>query len=155
MEEEKKVITFDFDDTLALSHWDEEVDWWVHDGPQDYMMQRFRDFKEKGYKVYIVTSRHKNQEDNTRPSSTTVADFVQKYNLQPDGIFFTDGRPKIKRLLSLGSIMHHDDDPGDILDARANNIEAVVSDPYEDYEKLKASEEKLRGQKDDRHIGTD
>tara|TARA_B100000131_G_C17860003_1_gene509640 strand:- start:220 stop:690 length:471 start_codon:yes stop_codon:yes gene_type:complete len=156
MKEEKKVITFDFDDTLALSHWDEDIDWWVHDGPQDYMMKRFSDFKEKGYKVYIVTSRHEDQEDNTRPTSTTVADFVQKHNLQPDGIYFTNGQPKIKRLLSLGSAMHHDDDPGDILDARANGIKAVISDPYGDYQSHEASEMKLRGNSNDEdHIETD
>ncbi len=43
--------------------------------------------------------------------------------------------------------MHHDDDAGDILDARANNIKAVVSDPYGDYEKLEAAELQRREQK--------
>ena len=54
--EEKKIRVFDFDDTLSLSHWDKEIDWWVHDGPHDEMIQRFNNFKEKGYIIYIVTS---------------------------------------------------------------------------------------------------
>jgi len=129
--EENKVVTFDFDDTLALSHWDEDIDWWVHDGPYDVMMKKFFDFKEKGYTIYIVTSRHESQEGETRPSSTTVIDFVNKYNLKPDGIFFTDGRLKASKLKELGTILHHDDDLEEIRAAEAVGINTVLSNPYD------------------------
>ena len=154
-EEGQKVVTFDFDDTLSLSHWGEEEDDWVHDGPHKMMIERIKKFiADPSVTVYIVTSRYENREEESQenPNQKAVGEFLNEQGIDVEGIFFTNGKSKIETLLKLGSILHHDDDPGDILDAREHNIEAFVSDPYGDYNKLEASELKLRNQqnKDDK-----
>ena len=145
-EEKQKVVTFDFDDTLALSHWDEEEDNWAHDGPHNVMIQEIKKFStDPSTKVFIVTSRHKKNESVAleNPSQRAVKEFLSLHNINVDGVHFTNGQPKIETLLKLNSSRHHDDDPEDIRDAKENGIEAVVSDPYGDYEKLKVSTEKV------------
>ena len=44
----------------------------------------------------------------------------------------------------MGSVMHHDDDPEDILDAEKNGLVAVPSDPYGIFNKLRVQYEKER-----------
>ena len=146
-EEEKKVITFDFDDTLALSHWDEEEDDWAHDKPHKQMIDRIRGFlQDSSIVIYVVTSRFEKNEPNAleNPNQKAVLEFLEEQGLDVEGVLFTNGQPKIETLLKLGSLMHHDDDAGDILDARDHGIEAVVSDPYGDYSNLESSEIKKR-----------
>lgn len=148
---EQEVVTFDFDDTLSLSHWDDEVDWWVHDGPHDAFIDKLNQYlTDPSKKVLIVTSRFEDKEQDSleHPDKMAVQEFLDKYNIKVDGIHFTNGQPKIETLLSLKSTIHHDDDPGDIIDARNNDIEAVVSDPYDDYKDLESQELKDRGTED-------
>jgi len=138
-EERQKVVTFDFDDTLALSHWDEEKDNWTHDGPHDMMLQEIQKFiNDPNTKVFIVTSRHQKNESAAlkNPSQKAVQEFLDLHNINVDGIHFTNGQSKIETLFKLNSSRHHDDDPEDIRDAKENGIETVVSDPYGDYKKL-------------------
>ena len=141
-EEENNVVTFDFDDTLSLSHWGEEEDDWVHDGPNGPFIEKLKKHKAHGDTVYVVTSRFEKHEQRSleNPNQKAVQEFLDENGIDVDGIYFTNGQPKIETLLQLGSKMHHDDDPGDILDSRENEIEAIVSDPYGDYKKLEASE---------------
>ena len=149
-QEEQRVITFDFDDTLSLSHWGEKEDNWVNDGPNFPMIEKFKEYiNNPSIKVYVVTSRYEKDEPKSfeNPDQYSVKQFLDEHGLKVDGLYFTNGQPKIETLLQLASTMHHDDDAGDILDARANNIEAVVSDPYGDYEKLEAAELQRREQK--------
>ena len=146
-EQKKRVVTFDFDDTLSLSHWGEEEDDWVHDGPHESMIDRIKKFiADPSNTVYIVTSRFEKHEPQSlkKPNQQAVQQFLDDYDINVDGIFFTNGQPKIETLLKLQSTLHHDDDPGDILDARDHDIEAIVSDPYNDYGSLEASELKSR-----------
>ena len=141
-QEETSVVTFDFDDTLSLSHWGEEEDEWVHDGPHKSFVDKIQQYKNNGNTVYVVTSRTENYEPQAleNPNQRAVQEFLDEHGISVDGVYFTNGQSKIETLLQLGSTIHHDDDPGDILDARSNNIEAVVSDPYGDYKDLEASE---------------
>ena len=146
-EEEQKVITFDFDDTLALSHWGEEEDNWVHDGPHEQMIEKIKAYLgDPSITVYIVTSRFEKNEADALENQyqKSVREFIEEYGLNVKDVFFTNGKPKIETLLKLGSSLHHDDDPGDILDAREHDIEAVVSDPNGDYSNLESSEIKKR-----------
>ena len=143
---ESRVITFDFDDTLSLSHWGEEEDDWVYDGPNLPFIEKLKKYKAAGDTVYVVTSRYEKYEESSLEKSDqrAVQEFLDEHGIDVDGVYFTNGQPKIETLLQLGSTMHHDDDPGDILDSRENDIEAVVSDPYGDYKNLEASELALR-----------
>ena len=155
-EDEQGVATFDFDDTLAISHWDDEKGF-IHDRENQEMIDRLMDYHKKGFKIYIVTSRSEEKQDENgkwysfnpkiKPPERYIEDyqmpvqkFVEQYKLPIQDVIFTSGQSKIETLKGLHSKVHHDDDPGDILDARANNIKAVISDPYGDYEELEASE---------------
>ena len=138
----RKIVTFDFDDTISLSHWSDEVDGWEHIGPHTPFIEKLRMHKLKGNTIYIVTSRHEKYESQAEATShqRSVQEFVDDYNLPVDGIYFTNGKSKIETLLTLGSKIHHDDDPEDITDAIENGIEAIISDPYGDYAELAQAE---------------
>ena len=144
---EDKIITFDFDDTLSLSHWGEEEDDWVHDGPHLPMIKRYKRYQEQGYKLYIVTSRYQEYLDtagnwytflpNIKPQKKyfpnfqmSVAEFVEEYNLDPVDIIFTNGKLKVDVLKKLQAAVHHDDDLEEIEAAKNAGIETVLSDPY-------------------------
>ncbi len=148
-EENDNVVTFDFDDTLSLSHFDREKDDWVHDGPHLPMIGKFNKYKDLGYKVFIVTTRHQEYKDDQgwytlypktsnnkegkkyfSPDQRAVEQFIEEYNLEPDGIFFTNGDLKVKTLLKLRSSVHHDDDLEEIEAAKEADIKTVISEPY-------------------------
>ena len=59
---------------------------------------------------------------------TSVADFVELHALPIDGIFFTNGMLKFKKLIELESIRHHDDNPSEVeaIKQYAPHIEVVV-----------------------------
>ena len=150
------IVTFDFDDTLSLSHWGEEEDDWVYDGPHQEMMDILMDYHRKGSKIFIVTSRHKELQDeegkwfrhmpNRNPPrkyfeefQMPVWKFVKKHGLPIQDVIFTNGKVKAKAedgLIEIGSDVHHDDDPEEIKAAEEAGIKAVVSDPYGDYKSL-------------------
>jgi len=153
-QEEPKVVTFDFDDTLALSNWDEEEGNWAHIGPHKSFIDKLQQYKNKGNTVYVVTSRNEKYESQAleNPNQKAVQEFLDEHGINVDGVYFTNGQSKIETLLQLGSTIHHDDDPGDILDARANDIEAIISDPYGDYGELEASELQQREQEPEEEL---
>jgi len=153
-QEEPVVVTFDFDDTLALSDWDEEEGTWSHAGPHESFIEKLQQHKNNGSTVYVVTSRNEKYEPHAleNPNQKAVQEFLDEYGIAVDGVYFTNGRPKIETLLQLGSTIHHDDDPGDILDSRANNIEAIISDQYGDYNELEASELQQREQEPEEEL---
>ena len=138
------VITFDFDDTLSLSHWDNEEDDWVHDGPHLPMIKKYKEYKNDGYKVYIVTSRYQEFLDKDgnwytlyphvtpskkyfSKSQMPIGKFIEEYNLNPDGVLFTDGKLKIETLKHLNSTIHHDDDIEELEAAEKEVIKTVIS----------------------------
>ena len=136
-----RVVTFDFDDTLSLSHWDEEKEVFVHDGPHNLFIEKLKEHKQAGDTVYIVTSRNERFEERAlqNPAQKSILEFVDEYQLPVDGIYFTNGKSKIETLLNLQSSIHHDDDLEDINDAEANGIKAIISDPYDNIKILKES----------------
>jgi len=131
-DKDERVITFDFDDTLSLSHFDKEQDDWVHDGPHLPMIRQYKKYKNEGYKVFIITARYIDQEEKAKnnPQQKSVEEFVEEYNLSPEGIFFTNGNLKTDTLKSLNSSLHYDDDIEEIEAAHAAGIKTVLSDPY-------------------------
>jgi FMN phosphatase YigB (HAD superfamily) len=144
------IVTFDFDDTLSLSHWGEEEDDYVHDGPHQEMVDLLMDYNRKGTKIFIVTSRYKEMQDEERkwfrhfPNMTPprkyfkeyqmpVWEFVKKHGLPVQDVIFTNGDLKTKAedgLIEIGSDIHHDDDMEEIEAAEAAGIKTIVSDPY-------------------------
>lgn len=105
-----KVVTFDFDNTIVFSHdqigEDGEQDWMVG-GANPYTIGLIKKFKSKDYTVFIVTSRQQHLE---RPHDN-VKKILQDLKLEVDGVFYTNGERKARKLYELGSSMHFDDDP--------------------------------------------
>jgi len=156
-EQKPAIATFDFDSTLALSRWDEEVGDFVYDGPHQEMINRLIDYNKEGTVVFIVTSRNREMQDeegrwfihtnsSTHPKKyipeyqMAVWDFVKKHGLPVQDVVFTNGELKAEAedgLVELGSDVHHDDDPEENAAAEKAGIKTVISDPYGDYEDLK------------------
>jgi hypothetical protein len=146
-EQEKKVVTFDFDDTLSKSDFNDETGTWKHVGTYEPMMKRIKYFiNDPDTIVYIITSRYEDREHESleNEDQRAVQEFLDEHGLNVDGVYFTNGKPKIKTLQDLNSSMHHDDDPEDILDAETAGIAAVPSDPYGIFNKLRVQYEKER-----------
>ena len=151
------IVTFDFDSTLALSRWDDEMDDFVYEGPHQEMIDKLFDYHKKGAVIYIVTSRNKELQDekqrwfiNTPNSNRPVKylpdyqmpvwKFVKDNGLPVKDVIFTNGKLKAEAedgLVELGSDIHHDDDPEENAAAEKAGIRTVISDPYGDYEDLK------------------
>ena len=104
--EESNVISFDFDDTLALV--DSE---YQYIGPNGPLLSLFKQFKDKGFEVYIVTSRlERNEEMYRKRGDITINLFVAEHGLNPDRIIFTNLKDKVHTLRRVGAILHFDDD---------------------------------------------
>jgi hypothetical protein len=95
-----KVITFDFDETLAI--WEYEK----HNKKNknypnikicDIMLKLFN----KGFDIHIVTSRHKSR-------AYDVENFIERYDLPVKDVHYAAGR-KAKILKDLNSKVHFDD----------------------------------------------
>jgi peptidoglycan hydrolase-like protein with peptidoglycan-binding domain len=96
-----------------------------------------------------VTSRYEDREAQSleNEEQRAVQEFLDEHGLNVDGVYFTNGNAKIETLKNLNSSMHHDDDPEDILDAEEAGLEAIPSDPYGIFGKLRNAYEKERNQK--------
>ena len=105
----KTTIAFDFDWTLRFPDGD----------PVEKNVKLFHRFKRNGHTVYIVTS---------RPSDmfADLEAFVKQHNLQPDGIFYTEGQSKAPTLKKLDVDVFFDDDDVEIDDATDANIKAFL-----------------------------
>ena len=104
--ETPKVVSFDFDDTLALV--DSE---YQYIGPNSPLLSLFAEFQNRGFKVYIVTSRlEKNEEMYRERGDMTVNLFISEHGLSPDGIIFTNLEDKVHTLKRIGAVLHFDDD---------------------------------------------
>ena len=156
-EQKPAIVTFDFDSTLILSRWDDEISDYVYDGPHQEMIDKLRDYHKQGAVIYIVTSRSTEKEDQERqwfvetPNSNRPVKYIPEYQmpvwkfvkdtgLPVKDVVFTNGKLKARAedgLVELGADIHHDDDPEENAAAEAAGIKTVISDPYGDYEDLK------------------
>ena len=109
------LVTFDFDNTLTISRWDEEEETFTHVGPNLVMLQCLKAHLAMGNEVMIVTSRHEKNEDNppsTFNDSPRVRQFLEEQGILQSisSIHFTNGDWKGPLLEALESSRHHDDD---------------------------------------------
>ena len=104
------VVTFDFDQTVVKSFMNKNTDGqeqYQYGGVNKEIIKRIKSFKSSGKTTFIVTSRQKHLEDD----DSSVKSLLDKLKIEVDGIFYTDGEPKAKKLYELGSTLHFDDDP--------------------------------------------
>ncbi len=111
------LVTFDFDQTLTVSRWDEENEDFVHMGPNLVMVQCLKAHLDMGNEVHIVTSRHEKFEKVGHHDAPRVSDFLRSEGIfgQISGIHFTNGEWKADTIKRLGSLRHHDDDEEELI----------------------------------------
>jgi len=121
-EKEKKIYSFDFDNTLAKYKIDPlDNERTVYDGPHEENLNKLKQLVADGNTVYIVTARHKD-EPLYHDISPTPEGFVEEQNLTVDGIYYTNGQLKAPKLLKLGVTEHWDDSKEEITAADAVGI---------------------------------
>jgi hypothetical protein len=114
------IVTFDFDDTLTQTQWNNEEECFMFVGPNTIICNTLREHLLLGDEVHIVTSRlgpDMNADGLSIPGhgQPSVVAFLQEH--MPDvkdklaGIHFTSGALKWATLHDLGSEKHFDDDP--------------------------------------------
>ena len=104
------VVTFDFDNTIVKSFLNKTVDGnetYQFGGVNKEIIKRIKSFKQSGKTVFIVTSRDNHLEDE----ESSVRSMLNRLNIEVDGVFYTNGELKAKKLYELGSTLHYDDDP--------------------------------------------
>ena len=123
----KKVITVDFDETLAKTHnvWDPKSPWGhghLEGGTLTPIKEIFEivfDHSKKGYDIWIVTFR-------LLKDTGEVEQFVKDHNLPIKGIISTGGKSKLPHLQELGSLLHIDDNPNVIVEAFESGINGIL-----------------------------
>ena len=111
------VVTFDFDDTLTQTQWDNEEECFIFVGPNLSMCRMLRKHISMGDKVHIVTSRtgpSMNHEGILHPGGQpSIQAFLESHlsdvRDRLAGVHFVGGL-KRQTLLELGSTKHFDDD---------------------------------------------
>ena len=104
------VVTFDFDQTVVKSFLNQTEDGqeiYQYGGVNKEVIKRIKAFKRAGKTVFIVTSRDNHLEEG----ESSVRALLDKFKIDVDGIFYTNGEPKAQKLYELGSTLHFDDDP--------------------------------------------
>ena len=127
-------ITFDFDNTIAMSHMDiksKDVKY-IFDGYNNKVIQLIQNHISKGDDIHIVTSRFEDKEGMF--PDDTVEKHLEKLALSayfwPDRVHYTNGAGKRQKLEELGSTLHYDDDMQEHID----NFGGIpVKNPYDFY----------------------
>ena len=114
-----KVLTVDFDDTLATT----TTSGWGGDSLQP--IQRILDFVQdkaaSGWAVHVVTFRSENDKRE-------VTDFIKGYKLPVRSVQCTDGKNKVPTLKKLGSKLHVDDHVETCMLATLAGIDVLLVD---------------------------
>ena len=130
-----KVITFDFDNTIAMSHMDfssGDVEY-IFDGYNEPIINLLKNYINDGHDVHIVTSRTEEKEGMF--PDDTVEIHLNKLGLSnyflPDKVHYTNGALKAQKLKELGSVLHYDDD----IEENINNFGKIkTKNPYDSYQ---------------------
>ena len=126
------VITFDFDDTMVMSHMliKENKPVFVFDGYNNKIIDLIRSHIANGDDVHIVTARSKDKESLFPEFSVPV--YLDKLSLghyfTPERIHYTESALKLEILQKLGSMLHYDDS----LEEISNNFGKIrVKNPFD------------------------
>ena len=131
----KQTVTFDFDNTIAMSYMDLEADdpKYVFQGYNKPIIDIIRQHISDGDEVYIVTSRKKATQ--FQDPNDTVLVHLEKLGLDsyflPNRLFYTNGKPKLDVLRQIGSQIHWDDDIEELVALK--NTEITIKNPLEFY----------------------
>ena len=118
----RKLVTFDFDDTLTLPVKD-KGGYWVSGGsvPNEKTIATMKDIAARGHEVAIVTSRICSD-----GSKEKIAMFVMEHELPVErDVVFTNKEWKADFLEEMGSVLHFDDSKDELERIEAKGIQAV------------------------------
>ena len=130
-----KKISFDFDNTIAMSYmtYVDEKPVPVFQGYNDKVIKKIKKHIKGGDDIYIVTARTKELEP--RFPDQNVHYHLEKLGLKeyfwPDRVIYTAAGPKVKILTNLGVEKHYDDSIEEHYDALNANYEVIQ--PLDDY----------------------
>ena len=134
MKMSKKVVTFDFDNTIAMSHMDlssGDVKY-VFDGYNKSIINLIKQYIDDNYDVHIVTSRF--EEKESLFPNDTIKKHLDRLSLRhyftDQRIHYTNGSLKVQKLKELASTLHYDDDMEEHID---NFGKITVKNPYDFY----------------------
>jgi len=129
-----KTITFDFDNTIAMSHMD------ISSGDVKFIFEEYnkniinliKKHINDGYDVHIVTARDPAKE--ALFPNDTIRTHLDKLSLShyftPERVHYTSDTPKLPTLQKLGSTLHYDDNMQEHID----NFGGIpVKHPYDFY----------------------
>ena len=118
----RKLVTFDFDDTLTLPIKD-KGGYWVSGGsvPNEKTIATMKEIAARGHEVAIVTSRI-----STKTSKERIAMFVMEHELPVErDVVFTNKEWKADVLDEMGSVLHFDDSKDELERIEAKGIQVV------------------------------
>ena len=112
------VITFDFDDTLTQTQWDNNDECFKFVGPNTQTIRQMISHMDRGNEVHVVTSRMGPAMDSdgvsTPGGQPAILPFLREHlgdhTERLAGVHWCGGMKRDK-LAELGSIQHFDDDP--------------------------------------------
>ena len=131
-ENTQKVISFDFDNTLANTRRTEDGDYATDeqgnlyvDGSNAQIIDLLWQYHQQGYKIWIVTARMA-----THTAKKQVEDFVKQHDLPVEKMYFTNYRKKGPLMAKLQHVVakHYDDSQYEIdsIKQHAPKIEAIL-----------------------------
>ena len=141
---QKRVITFDFDDTLLWTEVirDEFGDYVEHvpAGPNEVILPIMRAaLQDPNNNVYVVTSR-----SETARSLREILRYLSEWGIldYPNfmGVHFTNGELKVAKLLELGASTHYDDDPEELKELVGTGIKGEQAFPHESWMRKKPTD---------------
>jgi phosphoglycolate phosphatase-like HAD superfamily hydrolase len=121
----KKVCSFDFDDTLFEDPTYKIGNLWALSGSEAEPVKRVHDLlrqkHEEGFEIHVVTFR--------MPEYIQECwDLIKLYNLPVKSVISTEGRSKTQTLLNLKSTLHVDDSVEVCICAEQAGIKALLVD---------------------------
>ncbi len=125
---ETSAVSFDFDNTIFMLDWDDAEKDYSRDDAGDEIghlneeiAKAIKDYKVKGYKVYVITSRYAIWRGETE-------EYLADHNLMSyiDEVIFTNGSWKAATCKKNGVERHYDDDPEELRRLRYKGIEGIL-----------------------------
>ena len=121
------VVSFDFDDTIFMTQWDNKNNDLVRDDEGNPIgtlnkdiAKKIKEYKNKGYTVYVITTRF----EKWRPETEK---FLQDNDLMNyiDEVIFTNNAWKANTCKKYGVKIHYDDYPEELRRLKYKKIKGV------------------------------
>ena len=140
MKSDKKIISFDFDNTIAITY----IDFSENSEPQpkflEYnqkILQLMKEYIANGNEVYIVTSRYRSLEEKYPNQDVPyhLNELGMTEYFWPNRVYYVNGGLKHEKLKELGVDLHFDDSMEEVLACKKAGIK--VKNPLDYYDDVR------------------